>query len=208
MSRLTTLCVLFLAAIAGARQAEAKRWYRLRSARMPRALQPVVVALIVIAFAATKAEAQSVSNPAPKDEDHSVVYELGWAGEYSPDEGVHARGATFAFEVTPIPDRLELEVGLTAIRANGVTETSVDLLFKKPWTLSKQLEFMAGIGPEVIHATGTEAGTFWGLSAVADLMYWPKKNVGLYVEPGYDLDFRAGSTRHGFAMAAGLIIGR
>lgn len=175
---------------------------------MSRGLQPVVVALIAIAFAATRAGAQSVSNPAPKDEDHSVVYELGWAGDYSRDEGFHAKGATFAFEVTPIPDRLELEVGVTAIRANGVTESSVDLLFKRPWTLSKHVEFMAGIGPEVIHATGTEAGTFWGLSAVADLMFWPKKNVGLYVEPGYEVDFRAATTRHGFAMAAGVIIGR
>jgi hypothetical protein len=27
-------------------------------------------------------------------------------------------------------------------------EWSVDLLFKKPWTLSKKAEFMVGIGPE------------------------------------------------------------
>jgi hypothetical protein len=140
---------------------------------MSRSLESVFVALIVIAFAATTAGAQSVSNPAPKDEDHAVVYELGWAGDYSRDEGVHAKGATFAFEVTPIPDRLELEVGVTAIRANGVTESSVDLLFKKPWTLSKHVE-----------------------------------NVGVYVEPGYEVDFRAATTRQGFAMAAGLIIGR
>jgi len=175
---------------------------------MSRTLQAVAVAVISIASAATVASAQSAAPVPPKDEDHSIVYELGWAGDYSRAEGFHAKGATFAFEVTPVPDRLELEGGVAAIRANGVTETSVDLLFKKPWTLSKHIEFMAGIGPDVIHATGAEAGTFWGLSAVGDLMFWPKKNVGWYVEPGYEADFRAGTTRQGFAMAGGLIIGR
>ena len=177
-------------------------------AQISRAVRPVAVAVILVALAASRANAQSAPPVPPRDDDHSVVYELGWAGDYSHAEGFHAKGATFAFEVTPVPDRLELEVGVTAIRANGVTETSVDLLFKKPWTLSKHIEFMAGVGPEVIHASGAEAGTFWGLSAVGDLMFWPTKNVGLYVEPGYEAAFRAGTTRQGFAMAAGLIIGR
>jgi hypothetical protein len=136
------------------------------------------------------------------------VYELGWAGDYSRTEGVHLKGATFAFEVTPVPDRLELECGLTAIRSPGVAEISVDLLFKKPWSLSEHVEFMAGVGPEIIHATGGEAGTFWGLSAVGDVMFWPKKNVGWYLEPAYEAQFRNGTTRQGFAMAGGLIIGR
>ncbi len=136
------------------------------------------------------------------------MFELGWAGDYSSAEGSHAKGATFAFEVTPIPDRLELESGVTTIRANGVSETSVDLLFKKPWSFSKTVEFMAGVGPEIVHATGPDAGTFWGVSAVADFMFWPKKNVGWYLEPGYEADFRHATARQGFAMAGGLIIGR
>ena len=175
---------------------------------MSQAFHAVAAAGVLLVVAASMANAQSAVAAPPKDEDHSIVYELGWAGDYSSAEGFHAKGATLAFEVTPIPDRLELEVGVTAIRANGVTETSVDLLFKKPWTLSKRVEFMAGIGPEVIHAMGTQAGTFWGLSAVGDLMFWPKKNIGSYLEPGYEASFRAGTTHQGFAMAGGLIIGR
>lgn len=152
--------------------------------------------------------AQSTLPKPAEDEDHKIVYELGWAGEYSVAEGFHAKGATFAFEVTPVKDRLELEGGVTAIRAKGITETSVDLLFKKPWSLSRRVEFMAGVGPELIHATGAEAGTSWGVSAVADFMFWPRRNVGWYLEPGYEAVFRAGVTRQGFAIAAGLIIGR
>lgn len=143
-----------------------------------------------------------------KDDDHAVVFELGWAASFSHAEGWHTRGATFAFEVTPIEGKLELEAGVTAIRSGRTTETSVNILFKKPWKWSKTVEFMAGVGPELIHATGPEHGTFGGLSVVADLMFWPKKNVGWYLESGFEAAFRRGETSRGFAMAAGLILGR
>ena len=101
--------------------------------------------LLLILVLPTAAFAQSA--PPPK-EDHVIVYEIGWAGSWSHDERWQTKGATFAFEVTPIEDRLEIEAGVTAIRSRGVTETSADILFKKPWTLSKHVEFMAGVGPE------------------------------------------------------------
>ena len=50
-------------------------------------------------------------------------------------------------EVTPIENHLELEAGVTALFKRHA-EWSVDLLFKKPWTLSKKAEFMVGIGPD------------------------------------------------------------
>jgi hypothetical protein len=81
-------------------------------------------------------------------------------------------------------------------------------LFKQPWQVSKQFEFMVGVGPELIHATGSDHGTFWGLSAVLDFMFWSTTNIGWYVEPGYEATFRAGTTRHSAGIAAGLIIGR
>lgn len=76
----------------------------------------------------------SAQSPAllPDREDHAVVFELGWAGEWSHAEGFHPKGATFALEVTPIEKWLELEFGVTAVRADGVTESPVDVLFKKP----------------------------------------------------------------------------
>jgi hypothetical protein len=176
--------------------------------QLPSLMHALVAVGVLGAAAPSAARAQSTVPKPAAGEDHAVVYELGWAGEYSVAEGLHAKGATFAFEVTPVKDRLELECGITAIRAKGTTETSVDLLFKKPWSLSKRVEFMAGVGPELIHATGVEAGTFWGISTVADFMFWPSRNLGWYLEPGYDVVFRAGGTRQGFAVAAGLIIGR
>jgi hypothetical protein len=154
---------------------------------------------------ASVARAQS---PVPQNEDHAVVFELGWAGDWSHEEGFHPRGATFAFEVTPIEKWLELEFGVSAVRADGVTEVPLDVLFKKPWSFSRQFEFMVGIGPELIHATGPHPQTYWGVSSVLDFMFWPKKDVGWYLEPGYEVTFHDGTAHHGLAMAAGLIIGR
>jgi hypothetical protein len=139
--------------------------------------------------------------------DHALILEFGAAGDWSRAEGFHP-GGTFAFEVTPIENRLELEIGVTAIRADANTEIPVDVLFKKPWRFSPQFEFMIGIGPEIVHATGPNRATFWGLSSVLDFMFWPRRNVGWYVEPGYELTFRDGTTHRGLGIAAGLLIGR
>jgi hypothetical protein len=89
----------------------------------------------------------------------------------------------------------------------GGAEIPVDLLFKKPWRISRTVEFMAGVGPELIHST-VEHRTFWGLSAVGDLMVWPRQNVGWYLEPGIERTFERGAHGMGFAMAAGIILGR
>jgi hypothetical protein len=166
----------------------------------------LVLLLLVVAWAAA-VRAQSVS-PVPAHEgDHAIVFELGAEGDWSHTEGFHP-GGTFAFEVTPIEHWLELEVGFTAILADAGTEMPVDILFKKPWPISRSFEFMVGAGPEVIHATGRDAGTFWGVSSVLDFMFWPKANVGWYLEPGYEVTFRDGTTHHGLGIAAGLLIGR
>ena len=136
------------------------------------------------------------------------MFEIGAAADWEAGEGAVYRGATFAFEMTPIEHWLELEVGVTAIAAAGSIEMPVDVLFKKPWRLSPGFEFMIGIGPELIHVSGTDRGTFWGIGTVLDFMFWPSKNVGWYVEPGYEVTFRDGARHRGAGIAAGLLIGR
>ena len=166
--------------------------------------------LACVASLASNASAQNLrpqQNAAPDEGDHALVLELGAAGDWSRDEGFQP-GVTFAFEVTPIENWLELEIGFTAIRADGSTEMPVDVLFKKPWRFSSQFEFMIGAGPELVHVTGPNQATFWGVSSVLDFMFWPRRNVGWYVEPGYEVTFRGGTTRHGLGIAAGLLIGR
>ena len=142
----------------------------------------------------------------PADEvEPRVIYELGWAANWSNQEGLRPGGLTFAFEVTPIERWLEIEVGATVVHAAPVTETSVDVLFKKPWTISRRVELMAGAGPELIYATGG-AGASGGFEAVLDVMIWPSRAFGWYVEPGYEAVFQSGTIHHGAAIAAGLLI--
>ena len=164
--------------------------------------------LLVAFLTAPPVFAQSILPIPAADDDHVVVFELGWSGDWSRDEGLHAKGATFAFEVTPIEHWLELEFGISAIRADRVTEIPIDVLFKKPWQFSPKFEFMIGVGPELIHAAGSAPQTYWGLSSVLDLMFWPTKNVGWYLEPGYEVTFHDRGAHRGLAMAAGLLIGR
>ncbi len=95
-------------------------------------------------------------------------------------------------EVTPIENWLELEAGVTPLFTRHSTEWDTDLLFKKPWTLSKKAEFMVGVGPEWIHTRqyGITRNGF-AAEAVLDFMFWPsaKHRFGWYLEPGYDYSF-------------------
>ena len=167
-----------------------------------------LVTFVALSALAATAIAQPVpSGKSPDLDDHAIVFELGGAADWSPSEGFHP-GGTFAFEVTAIERWLELEVGFTAIRHEDGFEMPADILFKKPWRFSPQFEFMIGAGPELIHATGREHGTYWGIASVHDFMFWPARNVGWYIEPGYEVTFRDGAKHHGLALAGGLLIGR
>jgi hypothetical protein len=74
-----------------------------------------------------------------------AVLELGAATGRSLTEGQSTFGPTVAVEVTPIENWLELEAGVTPLFRRHSTEWSIDLLFKKPWTVSDKMEFMLGI---------------------------------------------------------------
>jgi hypothetical protein len=187
-------------------------------------------ALITLTIcAATGAAAQTSRDPAPvlsfgssaysqdlkrqaktprADNDHKFVFEFGAAVDWEPAERSVHRGATIALEFTPIEHSLELECGITALAANGGIEIPVDVLFKKPWRVSPGFEFMIGAGPQLVHAFGPNHATFWGGEAVLDFMFWPRKNIGWYVEPGYEITLRADTQHHGVGVAAGLLIGR
>lgn len=77
-----------------------------------------------------------------------AIIELGGVTGWNVKGGAAAFGPDFAIEVTPIENWLELEAGTTPLFTRNSTEWDTDLLFKKPWTLSKRAEFMIGAGPE------------------------------------------------------------
>jgi hypothetical protein len=149
----------------------------------------VLIACLCVSFGNAFAQSSDDKEPA-------AVVEVGGSASQSVTGDGTSFGPTVAVEVTPIENRLELEAGVTSLFKRHSTEWDVDLLFKKPWTLSKKAEFMVGIGPEWIHARsyGITTNSIVG-EAVADFMYWPasgKHRFGWYVEPSYEYSFGRG----------------
>jgi hypothetical protein len=62
----------------------------------------------------------------------------------------------------------------------------IDLLFKKPFRLSRSVEVMVGLGPEIVPVSApSRKTTFLGVEFAADFMFWPSQHVGFWVEPTY-----------------------
>ena len=163
--------------------------------------KPLVVAVLVLVPA--NAFAQQIG-----EKESAAVLELGGAGAWNLKNAASGFGPTVAVEITPIEHRLELEAGLTPLFSRGSTEWSADLLFKKPWTLSKKVEFMIGAGPEWIHTreSGTSTNSAGG-EAVLDFMFWRsrKHRFGWYLEPSYEYKFGPGH-EHSLGVSGGILI--
>jgi hypothetical protein len=126
------------------------------------------------------------------EKEPAAILELGAAASRSLNDAEWAGGPSFAVEVTPIKEWLELEAGVTPLFSVHATEWDTDLLFKKPWTLSRRVELMAGIGPEWAHTrhSGASVNALAGEAAL-DFMFWPARRhrFGWYLEPAYDHGF-------------------
>ena len=96
----------------------------------------IKIALIACFFCFGSAFAQST------EKDPVAIVELGGATSWNVKGGAATFAPDFAVEVTPIENWLELEVGTTPFFTRNTTEWDTDLLFKKPWTLSRKVEFM------------------------------------------------------------------
>ena len=111
-------------------------------------------------------------------------------------------------EFTPIEHWLEIEAGVTPLFSRGQTEWGTDLIFKKPWTLTKTVEFMIGVGPEWRHTTGSgqSADSVAG-EVVLDFQIWPRpeRKFGWFVEPIYSYSFGRGH-EHSIGVSVGLLV--
>jgi len=160
--------------------------------------EKVFLLLIALSLSSATTLAQS------KDDDPAAIIELGGAASRSIRDSDSAFGPTMAVETTPVGNWLELEMGVTPLFSHGSAEWGIDLLFKKPWTLSPKAELMVGIGPEWIHTKAANSGS---IAAVLDFMYWPlgKHKIGWYIEPGYEYNLARGHERS-LGVSCGLLI--
>jgi hypothetical protein len=123
------------------------------------------------------------------EKEPTAVVAIGGVTEWSLTEGGTKSGPTVSVEFTPIPNWLEIEIGVSSLFGRGQTEWSGDLIFKKPFTLSDKVEFMIGIGPEWKISSKSVAA-----EAVLDFMFWPgpERKIGWFLEPTYSYDFGSG----------------
>lgn len=98
--------------------------------------------------------------------------------------------------------------GISPLFSDGQKEWDADFLFKKPWTLSDTVEFMAGIGPSWSHTlSGGKTTDTFGLTAALDFMFWPwpDRKYGWYMEPSYGFNF-GHEHEQSLTMSIGLLI--
>jgi hypothetical protein len=143
------------------------------------------------------------------DKENNAILEVGAATSWNVSGGAATFAPNLAAEIEPIENWLELEMGVSPFYTHNSKEWDTDLLFKKPWTLSRKAEFMFGIGPEWVRLkqngrwTNTLAGEVAG-----DFMFWPngKHHFGWYLEPAYDYSFARGHQKS-LGISFGLLIG-
>jgi hypothetical protein len=159
------------------------------------ALMSVTAALLLSA-----GEAQAED----KDKEPAAIVEIGGAGEWNLRDDGFGLGPSIAVEVEPLKEWLELEAGFAPLFGNGRPEWSTDFRFKKPFTLSKTVEFMVGAGPEWTYTMGVTkiAGEF-----ALDFMFWPspERKFGWFLEPSYSYSFSKGHEQS-LGASVGLLI--
>src|SRR6202453_2170924 len=165
--------------------------------------------LLFVSVAAASYSQVPEQNKHPLDDDPSVIVELGASTSWNTTGGAASFAPNLAAETTPIENWLELEAGVSPFFTRNSTEWDTDLLFKKPWTLSRKAEFMLGVGPEWVHLrmNGKTSDSF-AAELAGDFMFWPtgKHRFGWYLEPTYDYSF-AGGHQQSIGISGGLLIG-
>ena len=126
-----------------------------------------------------------------EEKEPSTFIEIGGAGEWGLRHGGFSFGPNLGVEHTIIENWLEIEAGVTPLFAKGQAETGTDFFLKKPFELSKSLEFEAGGGVEWIHKVSGKPSDSMAGEAVVEFIYrpWQDKNFRLFLEPAYAYDF-------------------
>lgn len=135
--------------------------------------------------------------------EHRVVLELGAVAQRPLTGGPTSWGGSVAAELSPAGRGWEVEVGFAALGRAGDHESSLDVLVMKPWQAARTVELMVGMGPEV---SWHDRGVSLSAEVVAHVMWWLRRHVGLFVEPGVSIQ----PSRHGersVGVAAGVLLG-
>ena len=134
--------------------------------------------------------------------------EIGVAGEWSLPGGRSSFGPSAAIELTAIQDRLEIELGVSPLFANGQTAWGTELIFKTPVFSFDNMVVTFGLGPGWQHKVGGGGATNTLVGEVQlDFQFWqlPERKLGWFVEPSYGYSFGA-EHEQSLGVTVGLLI--
>ena len=96
---------------------------------------------------------------ATEDKDPKAIFELGAATSWNLSGGAATFAPNVAAEITPIENWLELEAGVSPFYTHNSKEWDADLLFKKPWTISRKAELCLALARNgfILHEMGKGA---------------------------------------------------
>jgi hypothetical protein len=117
-----------------------------------------------------------------------AILELGAAGVWDVRGGA-GFGPAAALEFEPIKNNLVIEAGLAPLfDRSGHTDWDFDLLFRRPFDLSKKVEFEPGIGP-----TFNGSGQV-GAQVSFEFMIWTseQREFGWFIDPSYSVSLASG----------------
>ncbi|MGA7329846.1 MAG: hypothetical protein WBX25_36535 [Rhodomicrobium sp.] len=162
-------------------------------------LKPVIGFFAAMLLCAAQAAAE--------DKEPSLTVEMGGAGEWRL-RGGSSCGPDIGLEVTVIERWLEIEASVTPLFSRAEAEIGTGLIFRKPFDLSKSLEFLIGAGPEWIFRPAGEKPSSIAAEATVEFVYspWPERHVGFFIEPAYTYDFGKGHEQ-AISVTGGLHIG-
>src|SRR5258708_11477045 len=111
-------------------------------------VKTIHAAMVVIVLAACSGRAFGGEEPEAA-EHRNLVFEFAPAAEWGlGDDGKTKFGPSFALAVTPIEHQLEIEFGLTPMFDHGKADCEGEIVFKKPFEFSKNLELLFGLAPQ------------------------------------------------------------
>ncbi len=139
-----------------------------------------------------------------QEHSHAFVLEAAATTEETPTDGINRTGLSVGIETTVIPEWLEAELTGAALGQSNNREYSAAFLLKVPFRLLPKLEVTLGVGAFLSHvATGPNPETAHGRIGVIDLVFWPTRYLGWYLEAS---SARAASTQErAFGLSAGLM---
>lgn len=145
-----------------------------------------------------------------REKDPTAELEIGVAGEWAMPGGASSFGPSAAIEFTPMPDRLEVELGVSPMFSSGQTEYETELVFKTPlpFGLPDNMELTFGGGPVWLHAdTGGGAANSLGATGQLDFQVWqlPERKFGWFVEPSYSYSFGS-EHQQSLGVSVGIIV--